>query len=67
MLPSIQSISFNKGSDNGQILTLSGKGFSNTLNKIQVTAGNLPCSVVNSNIEKITCQVQAGATTNNPT
>lgn len=56
-LPIILNISSNIGSPNGQIIEISGYGFSPVLNEVKVQAGDYECKVLYSDLYKIKCEV----------
>ena len=56
--PLINQVSSNVGSPNGQIIKISGNGFSQKENVV-VIAGDHPCKVLASDLYGITCEVQS--------
>ena len=56
-IPLITDVSNNIGSPQGQILTLTGFGFSGNISSVQVIAGDYPCTVLSSNNYNVVCKV----------
>jgi len=55
-LPSIKSINNQIGSNNsGQVLNISGYGFTTDINKVSVLIGNKICNVISTDKENISC------------
>ena len=59
--PLVNKVSSNVGSPNGQVIKISGNGFSPQKENVVVTAGDYPCKVLASDLYEITCEVQRQA------
>ena len=57
-IPILGSVNTNWGSPNGQIITITGLGFSNTTNNITVYAGLTPCSIILLSSFEIICEIK---------
>ena len=57
--PLVNNVSSNLGSPNGQVITISGNGFSPMKENVKVVAGDYPCNVLDSDLYQITCEVQS--------
>ena len=58
LVPEITKVSNNKGSINGQIITLDGYGFSKFSNEIKVKVGGVDCLIQSASLTSITCEVK---------
>lgn len=61
-IPLITDVSNNIGSNQGQILNLTGLGFSSNISSMQVIAGDYPCTVLNTSNNNVICKVGTVAT-----
>lgn len=57
VLPAISAISPNSGSAAGQLLSITGSGFSLDKTKVSVSVDGIPCAVVDSTLTNINCQL----------
>ena len=60
VLPSILSLSTNSGTKFGQVLTITGVGFSTTASENTVTVGGIACAVTSATSTTLTCDLAAG-------
>jgi len=65
VVPTIKSISSSKGSIKGQILTITGSGFS-VKSTNEVKLGDTPCNVISQTSTEIVCELQARNDVNVP-
>ena len=60
-IPLITDVSNNIGSPLGQILNLTGLGFSSNISSMQVIAGDYPCTVLSASNYNVVCKVGTAA------
>jgi hypothetical protein len=64
-VPSVTKVSAPTGTSQGQVLTISGFGFSQNSSNIKVLADDKPCIVIKSTNKMIQCEVQPGTASSN--
>lgn len=62
VVPEITEVSSNSGWNQGQTLTIKGRGFGFDTDTVDVTAGGLTCAVKSVKNDEIKCDVAAGTT-----